>query len=229
MTIDFRLYLVTDRGQAAGGDIERTVARALDGGVRAVQLREKDLDGAALFRLAERFRALTARYGARLLVNGRVDVAAAAGADGVHLGGGALPPAAARKILGPDALIGVSTHDLGELSAACAAGADFATFGPVYPTASKRAYGPPAGVPALAAACAAATIPVFALGGVAAGNVLEVVSAGAHGIALISGIVAAADPRAAAAELLSLLARADAGRPSSRKVGHDASSSHTGG
>ncbi len=201
MAVDFRVYLITDRRQAKDGGILEAVAAALDGGIRAVQLREKDLGGRELFRLAEAMRRLTARYKARLFVNDRVDVAYAAGADGVHLGGGSLPVGEARALLGDKALIGRSTHSLEELLAAGRDGADFATFGPVYATPSKAAYGPPVGVPALAAACAAAAVPVFALGGVGPANMHETLKAGAFGIALISAVVAAADPRAAALEL----------------------------
>ncbi len=201
MAVDFRVYLITDRRQAKDGDILAAVAAALDGGIRAVQLREKDLGGRDLFRLAEAMRRLTARYKARLLVNDRVDVAYAAGADGVHLGGGSIPVGEARALLGTRALIGRSAHGIDELAAAERDGADFATFGPVYATPSKAAYGPPVGVAALAAACAGATVPVFALGGVGPGNMNETLKAGAFGIALISAVVAAADPRAAALEL----------------------------
>ncbi len=201
MPVDFRVYLITDRRQARGGDILAAVAGALDGGIRAVQLREKDLGGRELFRLAEAMRRLTARYGARLLVNDRVDVAYAAGADGVHLGGGSIPAADARRLLGPRALIGRSVHGADELARAEGEGADFATFGPVYATPSKAAYGPPVGVTALAAACARTKIPVFALGGVGPANMAETLKAGAFGIALISAVVAAKDPRAAALEL----------------------------
>lgn len=201
MAVDFRVYLITDRGQAKGGDILSAVAAALDGGIRAVQLREKDLGGRELFRLAEAMRRLTAQYKARLLVNDRLDVAYAAGADGVHLGGGSIPVREARALLGARALIGRSAHGVEEVLAAERDGADFATFGPVYATPSKAAYGPPVGVAALAAACAAATVPVFALGGVGPGNMNETLKAGAFGIALISAVVAAADPRAAALEL----------------------------
>lgn len=202
MKVDFRVYLITDRRQAPGGDIARAVAGALDGGIRAVQLREKDLPGDELFRLAGRMRDLTARHGARLLVNDRVDVALAVGADGVHLGGASIPASVARGLLGKEALIGCSTHGARELREAVDQGADFVTFGPVYPTPSKAAYGPPVGVAALAEACRTAAVPVFALGGVKAENAGEVIGAGAFGIALISGIVAAADPRGAAAELV---------------------------
>jgi thiamine-phosphate pyrophosphorylase len=199
--VDFRLCLVTDRKQAPGEDIVRIVLEALEGGIRAVQLREKDLPARDLLRLARELREVTARHGARLLVNDRVDVAMAAAADGVHLGVASLPAREARRLLGPQALVGCSTHTLREVADAEEGGADFVTFGPVFFTPSKAAYGPPAGLPALAAACRAARVPVFALGGVGAGNLGEVLSAGAHGAAMISEVVAAPDPRAAASVL----------------------------
>ena len=205
MRVDFRVYLITDRRQAPGGDIVRAVALALDGGIRAVQLREKDLPGKELYRLADRIRELTARYGARLLVNDRIDVVLAVGADGVHLGGSSMPASVARRLLGKESLIGCSTHNTRELRDAADQGADFATFGPVYPTPSKAAYGPPVGVSALAAASRETILPLFALGGVGAGNAREAIEAGAFGIALISYVLAAADPREAARNLLACI------------------------
>jgi thiamine-phosphate pyrophosphorylase len=207
MKIDFRVYLVTDRKLCPGGDIPGTVEKALDGGVRAVQLREKDLPGGELFRLAERMRRITEGYGARLLINDRADVAMAVGADGVHLGVLSIPPREARRLLGPNASIGCSAHNAEELREAEEGGADFVTFGPVYPTPSKGPFGPPVGISALSSACRTAGIPVFAIGGVGTGNLEEVVRAGSFGIALISGIVAAPDPRAAAAALTGYFAR----------------------
>src|SRR3989337_1314191 len=153
MKIDFRVYLLTDRKLCPGGEILETVERALDGGVRAVQLREKELSGRELFRLAERMRKLTEGYGARLLINDRADVAMGVGADGVHLGVLSIPPREARRFLGPQAVIGCSAHNAEELREAEMGGADFVTFGPVYPTPSKRPFGPPVGLPALASAC----------------------------------------------------------------------------
>lgn len=175
--------------------------RALSGGVRAVQLREKDLGGRELLELARKLRALTSRHGARLLINDRVDVALAAGADGVHLGGASIPPAEARRLLGPGRLIGCSAHGEEQLAAAEAGGADFAVFGPVYFTPSKAAFGPPLGVEALRRACASARIPVFALGGVGSGNIDEVIEAGADGVAMISAVLGAPDPETAASEI----------------------------
>jgi len=201
MPVDFRLYLITDRRLASGMDLLSAVERALSGGVRAVQLREKDLGGRELLELARKVRALATRYGAKLLVNDRVDVAIAAGADGVHLGGDSIPPREARRLLGPGKLIGCSTHGPEQLAAAEAGGADFAVFGPVYHTPSKAPYGPPLGIDALRRACAAASIPVFALGGIGAGNLNEVIAAGADGISLISAVLAAKDPAKAATEI----------------------------
>lgn len=206
MKVDFRVCLITDRKAVRGGDVLRAVEEALEGGIRAVQLREKDLSGREMYRLAEAMRAVTAKAGAKLLVNDRIDVALAVGADGVHLGLASIPPADARRLVGPAALVGCSTHNLAEIREAEGGGADFVIFGPVYPTPSKAAFGPPVGVAALKDACAAARIPVFAIGGVTAANAGEVLAAGAHGIALISAVIAAADPRAAAADLVARFA-----------------------
>jgi thiamine-phosphate pyrophosphorylase len=144
--IDFSLYLITDRTQTGGRPLAAVVRQALDGGVRVVQLREKDLDGSELFRLASELRGITREYGARLVVNDRPDIALAVEADGVHLGAGSLPVAVVRRILGPERLIGYSAHGVPEARQAEADGADFITFGPVYHTPSKAAYGAPLGL-----------------------------------------------------------------------------------
>ena len=205
--IDFRLYFVTDRRQTAGRPLSDVVHAALDGGVRAVQLREKDLEGGELYRLAGRLRDLTARYAARLLINDRLDVALAAGADGVHLGQTSLPVSTARQLLGPDKLIGVSTHSPDEITAA--QGADFVVFGPVYFTPSKAGYGQPQGVARLRQAVRHSPVPVFAIGGIQADRIAAVRSAGAYGVALISALSAAAEPSRAAHELLARLGPPD--------------------
>lgn len=195
--IDFSLYLITDRRQTAGRPLVEVVEAALSGGVRAVQLREKDLPAAELYELAWELRALTARYDARLFINERIDVALAVEADGVHLGVNSLPVTAARRIA-PDLLIGYSSHAVGEAAAALAKGADFVTFGPVFPTPSKAAYGEPLGLQALAEACARLRGPVFALGGVRQDNLGQLVATGCERVALISDILAAPDPAVAA-------------------------------
>jgi thiamine-phosphate pyrophosphorylase len=193
-----RLVLVTDRHAVAGGALADSVEAALAGGLPAVQLRDKDLPGGALYALAERLRTATARAGALLLVNERVDVALAVDADGVHLGGGAMPVEVARLLLGPERLIGVSTHAPGEVPPL----ADFAFFGPVWATPSKPAA---QGEARLAAAARAATVPVLAIGGVTAARVPAARAAGAAGVAVVRAILAGPDPARAVRELLAAL------------------------
>lgn len=195
--IDFSLYLITDRHHTAGRPLLDVLEAALSGGVRAVQLREKDLSVAELYDLAWEVRRLTARYDARLMINDRIDVALAVEADGVHLGSSSLPVTAARRIA-PDLLIGYSSHGVSEAAAALAKGADFVTFGPVFATPSKTAYGAPVGLAELARANTLSAGPVFALGGVKPENLAQVAATGCYRIALISAILAAPDPAAAA-------------------------------
>jgi thiamine-phosphate pyrophosphorylase len=200
----FRLYVVTDAAVVPGGDLAGAVARALAAvppGTAAVQLRAKELGGRALLEAAHALRRVTSRAGARLLVNDRVDVALLCDADGVHLPAGGLPIADARRLLGPERLIGISTHAAAETAAAAATGADFAVFGPVFFTPSKARYGAPLGTELLAQA-ARAQLPVYALGGVEPGNAAACRAAGAAGIAAIRAVLGAADPGEGAARLL---------------------------
>ncbi len=199
--LPFRLYLVTDRTRTGGRPLLDVVDAALRGGVDAVQLREKDLPGGALFDLARKLRSRCTRHGARLIVNDRIDVALAADADGVHLPVDSFSPTDARALLGPHKLIGVSTHSIEQAQRASAGGADFIVFGPVFDTASKRPFGPPLGLEALAQAAGAVTVPVFAIGGVTAARAAAVRTRGAHGIAVIGAVLEAADPTAAAGAL----------------------------
>lgn len=203
-----RLYLITDGSFVHGGDaLAGKVIEALEGGVKLVQLREKDLGGRKLLELALRMRSVTRGYGARLLVNDRVDVALLSDADGVHLGQSSVPPREARKLLGEAGLIGVSAHSLKEAVRAEEDGADFVTFGPVYLTPSKAGYGPPVGLPALKDASSSVKIPLFAIGGVKAGNVKEVLAAGAYGAAVISYVLASADAARSARDIIEELKR----------------------
>ncbi|OGQ95938.1 MAG: thiamine-phosphate diphosphorylase [Deltaproteobacteria bacterium RIFOXYA2_FULL_55_11] len=204
---NFDLYLVTDRNQTGGRDLLWVLERALEGGVRAVQLREKDLGGRELFVLAEKTKRLCERYQANLFVNDRVDVALGVDADGVHLGGDSMPVRAARELLGAEKLIGVSTHSINEASEAEREKADFILFGPVYFTASKAAYGEPQGLGRLKKVVEKISLPVYAIGGVKVGNIAEVKETGVRGIALISAVLSASDPRAATRRILETLAR----------------------
>jgi thiamine-phosphate pyrophosphorylase len=193
-----RLVLVTDRASTGGRDLVDVVRAALDAGLPAVQLRDKDLPGRALFALAERLRAATAERRALLFVNDRIDVALAVGADGVHLGGGSMPAPVVREMLEPDTLIGVSTHAPGEAAEA----ADFLFFGPVYATPTKTGA---QGLDRLRDAVAAAPLPVLAIGGLTAERVAEVLDQGARGVAVIRAILAARNPGAATRACLAAL------------------------
>jgi thiamine-phosphate pyrophosphorylase len=179
------------------------VTHALDAGLPAVQLREKDLPGRPLLALAERLRRATADRGALLFVNDRLDVALAVGADGVHLGERSFPADVARRMLPPGMRIGCSTHTPAD-AAACEA--DFCFFGPVFATPSKAAFGAPHGCARLGEAVRGARVPVVGIGGIDAENVGSVLAAGAHGAAVIRAILTAPDPAHATRALLAAVA-----------------------
>jgi len=196
--VDFKLYLVTDKKLFTNeGLFVNAVEEALKAGVRAVQLREKDLGTRDLLELAYKMRDLTAGYGARLFINDRSDIAMCVKADGVHLGQTSMPVFAVRKVVGDSMMIGVSTHTLNEAETAEREGADFITFGPVYQTPSKLKYGEPVGLDALLNASEQISIPVFGIGGIKPYNMKDVIGAGARGVAVISGILGEADVKSA--------------------------------
>jgi len=201
----FRLLLVTDRAQLPADALVSTIEAALAGGVDAVQLREKDLDTRALLRLAQKLRPLTQRHDAVLLVNDRIDVALAVGADGVHLPTDSFDPRDARALLGPHALIGVSTHSRADAVSAAQRGADYVVFGPIYDTPSKQRYGAALGLEALGAVTTAVQIPVLAIGGIDESRVAAILQQGAAGVAVISALLRAADPGTTAATLRAAL------------------------
>ena len=194
----FQIHLITDR-KSARGDLLGTVEAALKGGVDWVQVREKTGPALELYDTARKFIPLAHRSGAGVLINDRIDVALATGAGGVHLAGKSLPARVARELIG-DRLLGASVHGLKEAREAVEGGVDYVTFGHVYPTSSKPGL-PPRGVLQLAEIVESVEVPVLAIGGIDASNVHEVLRTGCAGIALISAVLAAEDPEAAAREL----------------------------
>ena len=210
------LYLVSDRASftaPAAGELfapaewECLVA-AMDAGLGALQLREKDLDGGPLLRRAETLVAAARKRGVKLLVNDRADVACAAGADGVHLPEAGLSVADARAIVGAGRLVGRSVH--GRDAIAASAGVDFLLFGPVFDTASKRRFGAPQGLARLEEACAASVVPVLAIGGITPERIADVLACGAAGVAVQGAVLRASDPKVVVADLVRALARSGA-------------------
>ena len=205
--LGFTLYLITDRAAAARPPAD-VVEECLAAGLRAVQLREKDLEARDLLALADTLREATRRHGARLVVNDRADVALAAAADGVQRTHASLPVTALRQITPPGFLVGASVHSEAEARQADVEGADFIVFGPIYDTASKRRYGPPQGLANLETVARSVDRPVLAVGGLTPERVPEVLAAGAAGVAVIGAIYAAARPADATTAFLDALGKA---------------------
>lgn len=189
---DFNLVLITDRHQTVNRPLLEVLEAALDGGVEALQLREKDLPVRPFLSLAFKVRELTLKR-SLLLINDRIDVCLTVGADGVHLRSDSIPPSAARGILGEKKIIGVSCHSLEEVLLAEKEGADYATLGPLFFTPSKQGLGEPMGLDRFQSIVSKVKIPVFALGGIRLEHVQSAIRAGAHGVALISAILTSTD------------------------------------
>lgn len=202
---DFKLYLITDRTQTKGRDILWVLEQALDAGIKAIQLREKDLADRDLFFLAEKASKLCQGYGSALFVNERIDIALAVNAAGVQLGNSSVPIGLARQLLGTQKMIGLSTHSLEEAFEAQQQGADFVLFGPVYFTPSKATYGPPQGLNKLKEIVEKISLPVYAIGGIKLANVLDLRRIGVSGVALISAIMSSDAPKDATSDLLRMM------------------------
>jgi len=192
------LYPVTSAAQSVGRDTLQIVRALVAAGCRVLQLREKDLTKRDLFELAGEVRRVAAD--ALLVIDDHLDVALAVGADGVHLGQTDLPLQAARA-LAPDLLLGASSHSLAEALAAEAAGADYVNIGPIFPTNTKPGAGRFLGPEAIAEIGPRLGVPFTVMGGINAGNLDEVLAAGARHVAVVSAVTAAADPCAAAEKL----------------------------
>jgi len=202
-----RVYLITDPSH--GANLPARVASALKGFPRssvAVQVRAPGASGRELLAQVRAIQGSVRDCGQLLLVNDRIDVALAAGADGVHLPSAGIPPADARRLLGEGRLVGVSCHSSLDVARALAGGADFATFGPIFDTPSKRAHGAPVGTEKLTEA-ARLGLPLLGLGGVDLSNAAAVVDAGASGLAAVRVWLEADDPAAVVRALLHAVER----------------------
>lgn len=187
-----RLYAVTDRAWVGKLTLPQQVEAALKGGATCVQLREKNLADSSILAEAREISALCKQYRVPFILNDNVALAAQCGADGVHLGQEDMDPAEARRILGPDAIIGVSAHNVAEAKAAVAAGADYLGCGAMFATTTKTNV---TALPkeTLRAICAAVGVPVVAIGGISKQNLLSLAHCGEAGVALVSAIFAAED------------------------------------
>jgi len=198
------LHVITD---ARGGDEQlRAVAAALAAGAQVVQVRIKGATDRALHDFAAQVVALCAEHGAICLVNDRVDVALATGAHGTHLGADDLPMAAARRVAGPDHLLGGTARTAETARLLVEQGADYLGVGPAYPTTTKTGLPDPLGPAGVHAVAQAVTVPVVAIGGVTIARVPELLAAGAAGVAVVSAVTAADDPGAATRDLVAALA-----------------------
>jgi thiamine-phosphate pyrophosphorylase len=199
------LYAIVD--PLGGPHTPRALAAAfLAGGARLLQLRLKDASARELLAEARAILPLVRAHGGRLVVNDRADVARLAGADGVHVGQDDLPVAAARRVVGPHALVGVSTHDVAQARAADAAGADYLGVGPVFATATKADALAPRGLALVRAVRAVVRRPLVAIGGIDVDTAASVRAAGADAVAMIGALVRAPDPAAVVRAALARLA-----------------------
>ena len=199
--VDWSLYLVTDRALAGGRPIEWVVQQAVEGGVSVVQLREKACPTGAMVELARRLKALLSPRGVPLIVNDLPEVALAAGADGVHVGQRDAAPADARRLLGPDALIGLSVETPEQAAVAEALDVDYLGVSPIFSTPTKPDTEREWRLEGLRRLRSASHHTLIAIGGIQESNAADVVGAGADGIAVVSAICAAEDPREAARRL----------------------------
>jgi thiamine-phosphate pyrophosphorylase len=198
---DWRLYLVTDRDLMHQRPIESVVEAAVRGGVTAVQLREKNCSTRDFVQLGRELRKLLTPLRVPFIINDRVDVALAIGADGVHIGQHDMDYESARRLLGPDAIIGLSIETVEQARRALSLDVDYLGVGPVFPTATKTDAAPSLGLAGLAHVRAMSRHAIVAIGGICAGNVQQVIGTGVDGVAVVSAICAATDPERSAREL----------------------------
>ncbi|HEX3000880.1 MAG TPA: thiamine phosphate synthase [Methanoregula sp.] len=202
------LYVITDEGLAGGLPHSEIARRAVLGGADVIQLRDKTLPSLELVRVGREIRTLTRNAGALFIVNDRLDIAFACGADGIHLGQDDLACGTARQLSPAGFIIGVSVGSVDEAKRAEQQGADYVAVSPVFPTRSKSDAGPGFGLATIREIRASVRIPVIAIGGIGPANAADVIRAGADGIAVISAVVSQDDITAAARGLASIIAAA---------------------
>ncbi|MFW6135923.1 MAG: thiamine phosphate synthase [Chloroflexota bacterium] len=205
--IDWSVYVITDRRAAGDRPLADVIREALAGGATAVQLREKIAATREIIELGQALHAITRAAQVPLIVNDRVDIALAVGAEGVHVGQEDMPAPLARGLIGPGRILGVSAGTVAEARQAQVDGADYLGVGDVYGTPSKPDAGEPIGVQGLREIAEAVSIPVVGIGGITADRVAAVIEAGAAGVAVISAVVGAPDPEAAAHRLRQIVRR----------------------
>ncbi|HOE41120.1 MAG TPA: thiamine phosphate synthase [Rhodoferax sp.] len=198
LTRALRLYLVTDQASLRGRALADVVLAALKGGVTCVQLREKSLCTRDFVAMGLAMQDLLAAFAVPLIINDRIDVALACGAQGVHLGQSDMPVAVARRLLPPQVFIGLSVETMDDVANAAMQPVDYLGVSPIYPTPTKTDTAPPWGLDGLRQVRAATALPLVAIGGIQLAQAGEVLQAGADGLAVVSAICSADDPEAAA-------------------------------
>ncbi|HAV42234.1 MAG TPA: thiamine phosphate synthase [Acidobacteria bacterium] len=205
--LDLSLYLVTGRLLAGQRDLADLIRKAIAGGVTVVQLREKDLPAREFYELALKIKPIIPP-GIPLIIDDRLDIALAAGADGLHLGQADLPAAIARQYLGPEAIIGLSAENLDQLKEASRLPVDYLAISPVFSTPTKTDTGPAWGLNGLETARQLTPLPLVGIGGINEANAAAVIKAGADGVAVVSAICSAPDPEEAARKLKKIILEA---------------------
>lgn len=202
---DFRLYAITGEEFHPGKELVDVMEQAILGGVDIIQLRDKKSSKLEVLKKAHKLRELTKKYDVPFIVNDHIDVALAVEADGIHVGQDDLPLADVRKIVGPDMIIGISTHKLEEAKKAEEGGADYIGVGPIFPTNSKEDVVDPVTTSYIQQIETDITIPYVAIGGIKRHNLKEVMAVGAKRVCMITEIVEATDVRARCEEIISIM------------------------
>ncbi len=206
--LNLGLYVVTDESLSRGRPTAEIVAAAIRGGADAIQLRAKDLPLRDQVAIGRALRTITREAGVLFIINDRADLAVALDADGIHVGQDDLPADLARKVVGPDKIVGVSTATVEEARIAREMGADYLGVGAIFGTATKSDAGAPVGPERIGPIKAAVGLPIVGIGGIGRANAAEVIAAGADGVAVVSAVVSADDPEAAARALKEIVAAA---------------------